>query len=199
MTAPEIIGRVPITSVVAALGGTVRHGRCRAFWRDGDGFNVSLNDERGAWFDHARGEGGGVLDVIQRALSCDRKAALQWLADRAGVSLDLGWRDGDPADYRRFVAERRYAEVEAEQMVAWRDRRLLELRALRGVYGGAYHRSLQHILHCERRAECCSLAMDAADLYELRADEIREQIDRFAKRPWPELLGEFRAARRRPS
>ena len=46
MSAAEVIDRVRISRVVEALGGRVRHKRCQAFWRKGDGPNVSLADER---------------------------------------------------------------------------------------------------------------------------------------------------------
>ena len=70
MSVADIIGRVRITQVVEALGGKVRHNRCQAFWRRGTGFNVKLDDSVGAWFDHARGEGGGVFDLVQKIRGC---------------------------------------------------------------------------------------------------------------------------------
>jgi len=86
--AAEIVARIPVSEVWRGLGGgELRHGRGRAFWRKGDGFNVALSDKKGVWYDHATGEGGGVLDLVQRVLGCDRKAALRWLADYAAVPL----------------------------------------------------------------------------------------------------------------
>ena len=87
-TATEIVSARPITEVWSALGGgPLRHGRGRAFWREGDGFNVSLSDSKNAWRDFATSEGGGVLDLIQLARSCSRQDALRWLADYAGIPL----------------------------------------------------------------------------------------------------------------
>jgi hypothetical protein len=65
MTGSDIVTRARITEVWAALGGgEIRRGRGRAFWRDGQRFNISLSDDKGAYFDHARGEGGGILDLV---------------------------------------------------------------------------------------------------------------------------------------
>lgn len=78
----EILGRVRISDVWCGLGGgPLRARRGRAFWRKGDGLNVSLNDEKGVFYDFPPGKGGGILDLVQKARGCDRKAAVQWLAD----------------------------------------------------------------------------------------------------------------------
>ncbi len=89
MTPSDIIARASIVDVWRRLGGgPLRHGRGKGFWRDGSGFNVSLGDAKGVWFDHARAEGGGTLDLIQTATGCDRREALRWLADSLGLALD---------------------------------------------------------------------------------------------------------------
>ncbi|WP_321470106.1 hypothetical protein [uncultured Paludibaculum sp.] len=88
MTGAELVSAASIKAVWCALGGApLRHGRGRAFWRDGDGYNVSLNNEKGAWHDFATGEGGGILDLIQRVQGGTRKAAAEWLADTLGTQL----------------------------------------------------------------------------------------------------------------
>src|SRR2546426_428714 len=77
VTAADILAQVSITDVWQALGGgPLRHGRGRAFWRDGDGYHVSLSDPKGTWYDHSRGEGGGILDLISLARGCSRADAL---------------------------------------------------------------------------------------------------------------------------
>ena len=51
------ITSVRITDVWAALGGgPLRQRRGQAFWRDGDGYNVSLNDDKGCWHDFRYGK-----------------------------------------------------------------------------------------------------------------------------------------------
>jgi putative DNA primase/helicase len=73
---------VDLVAVVRALGGPEPHGgRLRAWWRDGDGPNVSICPERGQWFDHARGEGGGVLSLVKTVMLTDDAGALRWLTE----------------------------------------------------------------------------------------------------------------------
>jgi len=87
-SASEIVSARPISEVWAGLGGgPLRHGRGRAFWRDGDGHNVSLSNQKQTFYDFASGAGGGVLDLIQLVRDCSRRDALRWLADYAGVCL----------------------------------------------------------------------------------------------------------------
>ncbi|HKD07679.1 MAG TPA: hypothetical protein VKB79_17395 [Bryobacteraceae bacterium] len=106
---------VQISEVWRMLGGPpLRHGRGRAFWRDGNGLNVAIDDEKGVWMDHADGVGGGILDLISRVRGGSRSDALRWLADASGVTLatpkadpwawihrDAIAQDGDNAHYWR--------------------------------------------------------------------------------------------------
>lgn len=71
---------VDLLAVVRALGGPEpRGGRLRAWWRDGDGLNVAIDPAKGQWFDHARGEGGGVLSLVRNVMLVDDAGALRWL------------------------------------------------------------------------------------------------------------------------
>lgn len=71
---------VNIVAVVRALGGPEpRGGRLRAWWRDGDGLNVAIDPTKGQWYDHARGEGGGVLSLVRNVILVDDAGALAWL------------------------------------------------------------------------------------------------------------------------
>jgi hypothetical protein len=90
MTAAAIIGSTTITAVWVGLGGDPSvHHRARAFYRDGDNpQTVLLNDAKGCWYDFRDNIGGGILDLIQRVLGCDRSTALRWLADFTGLQLD---------------------------------------------------------------------------------------------------------------
>jgi hypothetical protein len=74
--------------VWSALGGELRHSRGRAWWRDGDGWSVALDDRRGCWYDHRDGIGGGVLDLLTHVRGGTPQDALRWLADFIGVTLD---------------------------------------------------------------------------------------------------------------
>jgi len=120
MTAAEIVTARPITQVWIALGGDgPKHGRARAFWRDGDNHQaVSLNDAKGCWFDHRDNVGGGVLDLVQRVHGCDRGAALRFVADLAGVRMD-DTPLSEP-DRVRWAAERREVDLYLPTARYWR-------------------------------------------------------------------------------
>ena len=51
-------------------------GRELRFGRRG---SLSVDLQRGCWFDHEAGTGGGVLDLVMREQNCDRAGALAWL------------------------------------------------------------------------------------------------------------------------
>lgn len=122
--AADLAGRVRITEVWAALGGgTLRRNRGRAFWRDGDGYNVDLCDAKGTWNDFARGEGGGILDLIQRAQGGSRGEALTWLSCTMGLALG----HVSEADRRRWAEAKRRAALVAQLAGAWLSERLREL------------------------------------------------------------------------
>ncbi len=77
---------IPIAEAWLALGGeSLRGKRGKAFWRDGDGYNIALDTTKGTWFDHRDGRGGGVLGLVETALGCPRSAALQWLETNCGL------------------------------------------------------------------------------------------------------------------
>jgi len=117
---------VPIIDVWRALGGgELRRGRGRAFWRGGDGWHVAIAPDKGTWFDFSRGEGGGVLDLVERARGCDRAAAVAWLREFAGVP-DEPMAPGA----RRVRAERRHlAERHGEDAELWAAGLKIELEA----------------------------------------------------------------------
>ena len=105
----EILNRLRISEVYASLGGPKLRGkRGQAFWRKGDGFNVSLDDARGVWHDFTSGDGGGVLDLIVRARGGNRADALRWCADLAGVPLED--KPLSPAEREAWSRERRDLE-----------------------------------------------------------------------------------------
>jgi hypothetical protein len=118
MTAAQVIEQTRISGVWHALGGgEIRRGRGQAFWRKGDGWSVSLNDKRGAWFDHRDGIGGGVLKLIQHVRGGSRGDALRWLADWRGIPLSNA--PLSPADKRRYAQARQQAGELAETAEMW--------------------------------------------------------------------------------
>jgi hypothetical protein len=111
LTAAEIRTRARITAVWTALGSPpLRRNRGRAFWRGGDGLNVTLNDNKAVWHDHARGEGGGVLDLVCLVRNCSRQDALRWLANFLGITLPRTIPEGGQ-NWQRERKEMREAEL----------------------------------------------------------------------------------------
>lgn len=124
MTAATLIDQTRITTVWHALGGgQIRRNRGQAWWRRGDGWSVSLSDERGTWYDHRDGIGGGVLDLIQRVRGGSRGDALRWLADWRGVRL-AGDAPLSPVERRRYAQAHRAApKLARAAWLWWRERR----------------------------------------------------------------------------
>ena len=115
----EVLNRVKISDVYQALGGPkLRKMRGPAFWRGGDGFNVSLEDSRGLWHDFTTDEGGGLLDLVVQVRGGNRADALRWLADLAGVPMDD--TPLSPEDRERWAAERRELERDLPAARYWR-------------------------------------------------------------------------------
>jgi hypothetical protein len=108
-TTDQVLNRVRISGVYQALGGPKPRGmRGPAFWRRGDGLNVSMDDSRGVWKDFASNEGGGILDLVARVRGGGRADALRWVADLAGVPLDNTPISAE--DRARWAVERRDTE-----------------------------------------------------------------------------------------
>ena len=119
MSSRDLIDRASILSVWSALGGgSLRHGRGAAFWRDGNSNNIALDESKGCWFDHAHGKGGGILDLIQTALVCDRRESLRWLAGHLNVSLDN--QPLSRTEKREYAQWRSLAEFRAKDLTKWR-------------------------------------------------------------------------------
>jgi hypothetical protein len=110
-TASDVVSHVRISEIYRALGGIEPHRTGRdawrgpAFWRGGEGLNVSMNDTRGVWHDFAADEGGGVLDLVVRIRSGSRADALRWVADLTGLPIDD--TPLSPMERKRWAAERR--------------------------------------------------------------------------------------------
>jgi len=80
------LDQLNILNVWAALGGSELRGkRGRAFWRDGDGLNVSLNTDKNTWYDFRDARGGGMLALVEHVLNCERATALDWLQKHCGL------------------------------------------------------------------------------------------------------------------
>ena len=115
----DVLACVKISEVYRALGGPeLRRMRGPAFWRDGDGFNVALDDARGVWHDKVADVGGGVLDLIVHARGGNRADALRFAAELAGIPLDD--RPLSPAERNRWAQQKRRLELELPRARYWR-------------------------------------------------------------------------------
>ncbi|MBB4017364.1 hypothetical protein GGR16_002393 [Chelatococcus caeni] len=54
-------------------------------WGRGGSFSVDI--EKGTWFDHEEGIGGGVLDFLKREKGIDGREAVEWLNRELGASI----------------------------------------------------------------------------------------------------------------
>lgn len=119
--AAAVLQAVNIADVWQALGGAPLrhgHGRGQAFWRDGDGWNVSLNIAKGTWFDHRDNVGGGILDLVALILGVSKPDALRWVANLAGIQLEE--RSLSPEDRARWARGRRQIERDLPAARWWR-------------------------------------------------------------------------------
>lgn len=94
-------------------GGELRGKRGRAFWRNGDGYSISLNRERGAWYDFRDGCGGGILDLVMTARGCTRKEAFLWLETHCGLDV---LRPLTRAERRRYARAEQKADTLARRL-----------------------------------------------------------------------------------
>ena len=115
----DLIEQSTITTVWRVLGGgDIKSGRGRAWWRDGDGLTVSIDAERGRWYDHRDHIGGGILRLIQHVRGGSIRDALRWLADLHGVTLD-GRAPLSAQDRQRYAQARRDATELARAAGLW--------------------------------------------------------------------------------
>jgi hypothetical protein len=117
---------IDLETVWSALGGgELRGRRGRAFWRGGTHDSVALDLSRKLWFDHAAGEGGDVVALVQRVVGCDFRGAVAWLSDFAGApapnsgpARDHGVAAGWHADLKWACRWALTARALADQLLA---------------------------------------------------------------------------------
>ena len=132
-SAEAVIGGVRILDVWQGLGGgELRRGRGRAFWRNGDGFNVELYPTQKRWHDFATNDGGDVLNLIQTVQGCTRSEALRFAADLAGMPLT----PTSPERRRRYAEASQRAAERAKQTGWWFESRCEELEKLKRLSNG---------------------------------------------------------------
>ena len=86
------------------LGEPNRHHSKPDDLRYGNNGSVSIDVQRGRWFDHEQNIGGGVLDLILREQGGTKAEARNWLKQRGHLT------DDKPRQYRRIVQAYRYTD-----------------------------------------------------------------------------------------
>ena len=107
--------KFPIAAVWTMLGGgpLKRFGskyRGQAWWRNGDGWNVSIDRDKGVWHDKVTRRGGGILHLVADVRGCSLSEAAQW--------LDPEEKQPYSGRQRREYAQRRQAAEDLAQRVA---------------------------------------------------------------------------------
>jgi hypothetical protein len=181
-----IITASPISDVWTALGGErPRRGRARAFYRDGvNRESVSLDDDKGLWYDHAANEGGGVLDLIERICGCTRQAALRWLAEFNGIALEK--RTLSPEE------KRAHAEAKGRELLAARDARWWALALI-----ALCDQTLDEIGDCDydrlNMIRLRALYLDSPPASQVLPNPATKQESRYFDPPTAALMAEFNA------
>jgi hypothetical protein len=122
---------------MAAGGAPLRGTRGRAFWRDGDGYNVQLYPDTGTWRDFTTSTGGGILALVEIAIGGDRRAALEWLGYNFGIATGGSY---SPAERAEFARRRQAARAAAERLIERRDEAFNQIREAKRKKLEEYHR-----------------------------------------------------------
>ena len=121
----------------AAGGAPLRGTRGRAFWRNGDGYNIAIDRANGVWYDQCDHVGGGIVALVEIAIGLDRRAALEWLAQNFGISSGKSYT---PAERREFARRRQAARAAAERLIERRDEAFNQIREAKRKKLEEYHR-----------------------------------------------------------
>jgi hypothetical protein len=196
MMASDVVKATTISNVWVGLGGDkpTKFGRARAFFRDGNNQQaVSLNDERGVFFDHRDHVGGGVLDLVQHIRKCKRSEAAKWVADLVGAELDD--KPMSLADRREYARRRAAAEREAVDLLRWKGDHRLSLRGEYHRLWKLHHAATRFILSNGLDSPLGDLAADLCEIAEAMIERLRADIDLFDAAPFADLLPIFRDER----
>lgn len=195
MRAAEIVAAGRISEVWAALGGDrPKHGRARAFFREGNNSSaVSLNDAKGCWFDYRDGVGGGVLDLIQRVQACDRSSALHWLAELNGVALED--QNISAAERRECGRRAHRAKQEAEDLILWKGTLIDALKRERERWWEIYHASLRYLLDVGMDAPLSDLMAELHEVAEIQLEICDSKTETLVSAPYTGILPVFRQSR----
>lgn len=84
---------------------------CKSPFRVDRSPSFSIFDNGRAWFDHATGEGGDVIEFVRHALGGNHNDAREWLGERIGIDRLDFWPETKP---RRSIAE-----PKPPKLIAW--------------------------------------------------------------------------------
>ena len=111
------LAELEILDIWSALGGgALRGNRGKAFWRDGDGYSIALEPAKVTWFDFRDARGGGVLALVETALGCDRRSALQWLETNCGLDSSQPRAIAERRNYRRELDDAEHFSIAAQAL-----------------------------------------------------------------------------------
>jgi len=115
--ASHLVSSVRLESLWSCLGGGDLSGRGdnvrgKAFWRKGQHFSVALNLRNRTWYDHAEGQGGGLVHLVMIATGRTQPDAWKYLAELGGVPF----AERSPAQRARYRRETEAARAESEKL-----------------------------------------------------------------------------------
>jgi hypothetical protein len=110
---PSASPHVSLLDVWYELGGGPLRGRNshrlrgRAWWRNSTAPNISLDLERGYWYDHARALGGGSAALVEHVLGYAPRDVGRWFRDHfgSGHSANMVYRPARRESDRKLLAE----------------------------------------------------------------------------------------------
>jgi hypothetical protein len=121
-TATDLLSGVSIVEIWHALGGgEIKQRRGRAFWRKGDGWNISIDAHKQCWYDFVAAKGGGILDLVETVRECNHADAIEWLRKFTGTPR----RDVTEVERERYRQRKQRADTEAQALVRF-DQRISE-------------------------------------------------------------------------
>lgn len=180
-----IKARADIAKIASYLGCKVRRSRMTAPWRGGTGFTVSLDRDRGLFFDHKTGHGGDIIELVKLCRGCGFSEALAWLADHCGVTL----RRQEPGAAARYQAAQTRAQSAADDLVGWRNERAYRLRMRRNAMWSECRRVENWADGQKGFSDDLrwSKVAQVPDLWRV-ADRIDDQVTRLERLPAAELV-----------
>lgn len=102
-------------------------------------------DQRGTWFDHESGEGGGVLDLVRRERGGDKASAVAWLSEHFPDEVKPVERERPSAAASRIVATYPYRDEKGDTLFEVVRREPKDFRQRRPNGKGGYDWSVKGV------------------------------------------------------